>query len=116
MKEITPFTYINAINQGKNIELSSKYSQFLTNRNFSLFKDTILIANESNKFQNIPDNIHFRFMKAMIKPGRRFGTWYKPENSKKINKLSEYYGVSKQKASEIQIFYNDEDIKAMEND
>jgi len=116
MKEITPFTYINAINQGKNIELTIKYSQFLTNRNFSLFKDSIMVANESKRFQNIPDDIHFRFMKSVIKPSRRFGTWPKPENSNKINKISEYFGVSKQKAAEIQIFYNDEDIRMMEND
>ena len=100
------FDYLNAINTTKKDlmkedPLSEKdYVPFMINRGLSYFPDTILYANEMNKYSSIPKNWQFAFYMQSIKPKKRFSKWHKKDqNSDDMNLIMKVYGYSSQKAA-----------------
>ena len=100
------FDYLNAINTTKKDlmkedPLSEKdYVPFMINRGLSYFPDTILYANEMNKYSSIPKNWQFAFYMKSIKPKKRFSKWHKKDqNSDDMNLIMKVYGYSSQKAA-----------------
>ena len=53
-------------------EMPKEYNAYMMNKAFANFSDTILIANEVNKYYNIPDEIQWRFYKNTIPKKKRF--------------------------------------------
>lgn len=106
----TPFSYVNAVNEAKDIEVTSEYSQYLMNRNFSMFNDTILIANHANSLQNIDNELHFKFYRNLVNRRKRYFRWPKTNSSDDINIISEYFQFSIEKALEALRILSDEQI------
>lgn len=79
------FDYLNAINTTKKDlmkedPLSEKdYVPFMINRGLSYFPDTIMYANEMNKYSSIPKDWQFAFYMHSIKPKKRFSKWHKKD-------------------------------------
>ena len=101
------FDYLNAINVTKKDlmkedPLSEKdYVPFMINRGLSYFSDTILYANEMNRFASIPKDWQFAFYLNSIKTKKRFSKWHKKDqNSEDLNLIMKAYGYSSQKAAE----------------
>ena len=46
-----------------NKELPKEYNAYMMNKAFANFPDTIFIANELNKYSNLPDEMQWRFYK-----------------------------------------------------
>jgi hypothetical protein len=118
---VNPFEFVNAINGNKENLFETKgygendYVKFLVNRQFSMFPDTIMIANEANiALNNIPNKSHFEFYLNMVVPKRRYSKWYKADSNNKVTILCEVYNISEGKAREIVDLFSDSDIKEIE--
>jgi len=115
-----PFDYINSINQTKkdiilgseNPELAEKqYNAFLVNRGLSYFADTILYSNEMNMLPGLPNLLQYEYLMASVRKGKRFSKWAKAEKHQRLMDISEYYGCSLVKASEISTVLTDGQYK-----
>ena len=95
---VNPVDYVKAINEKKHIDNPALYTPFLANRAFSYHLDTVLIANEMNKYPDLPAELQFSFMNEAVRKGRRFSSWYKEEESPFLEMVMEYYNYSKPKA------------------
>ena len=117
---VNPFEFVDAINLTKENLFETKgytendYTKFLINRQYSLFPDTIMIANEANfSLNNIPNKSHFEFYLNMVVPKRRFSKWYKADSNNKVELLCEIYNISEGKAREVMDLFSDDDIKVL---
>lgn len=103
---MTPFDYVKNINHKSGVldeEQLAEYNQYIINRVFSNTRDTIFLANEANKFRDIPDDAHYLFMYyATPKNPRRYGQWHKqPAKNEDIEIIMRVYGYSRVKAEEV---------------
>jgi hypothetical protein len=115
---MTPFDYLNAINQSKeNLivdELSEKeYVPFVVNKGLSYFPDTILYANEMNRLYLLDNKPQFLYLLNSIRPRKRFGKWHKNELTDDLKIISEYFGYSYAKAKQIQNLISSDQLNTM---
>ena len=101
-----PFDYLTSINLSKkNImedDLDEKvYNPFLVNRTLSYFPETVLLANEINKFSNIPKRQQYEFFLNVIPRKKRFAKWASQDKLEHLEAISEYFGYSLSKAEEV---------------
>ena len=117
-----PFDFINDINFGKknlmrkteNDELSEKaYIPYITNRSLSYFTDTLLYANEMNKFSHLDNKLQYEFLLNSIRPKKRFAKWHKPEQDDDIELVSEFYNYSLPKARTVLSILSDKQLSAI---
>jgi hypothetical protein len=119
--KLTPFTFINSINQGRkgkhlledctaddsletvNPDAADKqYVPFIINRGLSYFKDTVLFANEMNIKNNVPPRMQYDFYRNIITPKKRFSKWgKKAKSSDDINAIKKLYNYSQEKAESV---------------
>lgn len=106
---MTPFDYINAINFTKENLLEdpqaakefNKHS-YLINQGLSYFPDTILYANEMNRYYSIPPEWKFSYLLNSIAKKKRFSKWSKKDDiTDSLTAVKEYYGYSSSKAKEV---------------
>ena len=104
-----PFDYVNSINFTKknlmkntaNDELAEKdYVPFLTNKSLSYFTDTLLYANEMNRYHFLDKRLQYEFYLNSIRKKKRFAKWAKADNNDELNMISEYYKISLPKAKD----------------
>lgn len=103
-EKIKLFDFLNAINlTKKNLfedpEARLDYVPFLVNKGLSFNHDTIMYANEMNRYTFIPKEWNFAFYLNGIPKKKRYGKWVnKDKNSSQLNMLMEYYNYSSAKA------------------
>lgn len=113
-KANTPFTFVNAINSGREIEVDSAYVPFVVSRYYSQYIDTVLVANELNVHRNVTPDQHYEFLANSIRPRKRpFRKWPKPQNHEAVGIISRYYDVPMRQAYTYVQFYSDEEIASM---
>ena len=100
---MNPFDYLNAINMTKKDimvdDIAEKgYNSYMINRGLSYFHDTVLIANEMNRYHQIDSRLQFSFLINIIRRRKRFSKWLKPETVSDVEVVKEYYGYSNDKA------------------
>ena len=98
MAKLNPFDYVKAINEKNSIGQVRDYNPFLTNRSLSYHLDTVMIANEMNKYPRLPGECQFDFLYNAVRKGRRYGGWYKEDVSPHLEMVMEFYNYSKHKA------------------
>jgi hypothetical protein len=117
-----PFDFINDINFGKknlmrkteNDELSEKaYIPYITNRSLSYFTDTLLYANEMNKYSHLDNKLQYEFLLNSIRPKKRFAKWHKPEQDDDVELVSEFYNYSLSKAHQVLSILSDKQLSAI---
>lgn len=131
--KLTPFTFINSINQGrkgehllkdckadeslehKDPESAEKYYvPFIINRGLSYFKDTALFANEMNIKNQLPARMQYDFYRNIVTPKRRFSKWGKKQKtSEDINVIKQLYNYSQDKAESVYKILTKEQIKEL---
>ena len=77
---MNPFEFIKSINETKKDimvdDVSEKgYNPFIINRNFSHFNDTVLYANEMNRYHHLDHRLQFDFFINIIKKKKRWSKW-----------------------------------------
>jgi hypothetical protein len=91
-----------------------QYPHFIVNRALSQYPDTVLIANEINKYPGIDNKLKYDFLLNMIKPCRRpFAKWAKRVEPVDLAVVKEYYGYSDAKAMEVLSVLSDDQINSL---
>lgn len=102
-KKLTPFDFVNAINQSKRDLIAdsedpaateAQYVPYIVNRTFSYFQETVLYANEMNINHHLDKAPQFQFYLSSLRPRKRFAKWHKPDADDRITLIREYYGCS----------------------
>ena len=110
-----PFDFVNAINYSKNDVMvdditEREYNSFVTNRSLSYFPDTVLLANEMNRYHHIDNRLQFDFLINIVRKKRRFSKWIKPETVSDVEVVKEYYGYSNEKARQVLTLLTNEQL------
>ena len=103
---MNPFEYVNAINMTKKDimvdDLAEKaYNGFMVNRSLSYFPDTVLAANEMNRYHQTDSRLQFDFLINIIRKRKRFSKWDKKKIDGVVEVIKEYYGYNEQKALQV---------------
>tara|TARA_Y100001951_G_C11130673_1_gene178057 strand:+ start:31 stop:429 length:399 start_codon:yes stop_codon:yes gene_type:complete len=102
-KTMNPFALISSISNTKLdiLENEKDYNAFMVNRGLSYFPDTVIYANEMNKFHHLDSRLQYQFLINIIRKRNRFSKWNKSDESEDINAIKEYYGYSNEKARDV---------------
>ena len=112
---MNPFEYLNAINYTKqNVmvdDLAEKsYNSFMVYRGLSYFSDTVLMANEMNRYHHIDNRLQFDFFINIVRKKKRFSKWNKPEIVSDVEVVKQYYGYSNEKSRQVLSLLTSEQI------
>lgn len=94
-----PFFYVGLINNKgdipDNAEIKLNYVPFLTNRQLSYSMDTVLIANEINRYPDCDKILQFKFLFNSIKKRKRYAKWSNPPKlTNDFLIVKKYYGYN----------------------
>ena len=100
---MNPFELIKSISSTKKdiLENEKDYNAFMVNRGLSYFPDTVLYANEMNKYHHLDSRLQFDFLINIVRKRNRFSKWNKSSESEDINAIKVYYGYSNEKARDV---------------
>jgi len=115
---MNPFDYLNSINTTKkNVitdDITEKtYNSFMVNRSLSYFNDTVVLANEMNRYHHIDNKLQFDFLINMVRKRKRFSKWIKPQIESDVEVVKKYYGYSNEKARQILSLLSPEQINGL---
>lgn len=106
---MNPFDYVNSISINKknlmrdteNDELAQKeYAPYLTNKALSYYTDTILYANEMNRYSGLDNIMQYEYLLHSVRPKKRFTKWSKKVEVKEVQAIAAYFQVNIKRAEE----------------
>ncbi len=87
------------------------YSSFMVNRALSYHRDTVLFANEMNRYTTLDNKLKYDFLINIIRAQKRpYSKWHKKASSSDLIAVKEYYGYSDAKAEEALKILSDDQI------
>ena len=115
---MNPFDYLKAINETKKDIMvddiaEKEYNPFIINRGLSFFKDTILYANEMNRYHHLDHRVQFDFFINIIRKKKRWSKWIKASDIDNLELIKEYYGYSNEKAKSALSLMSNEQIEQL---
>ena len=96
--------WLNSINFNKDNliaedpEAIGSYPPYIVNRCLSGHLDTVLFANEMNKYSNIDKDMQYSFFLYTLRKRKRFSPWLKKEQIDNLDLVKKHYGYSNEKA------------------
>ena len=96
--------WLNSINFNKDNlieedpEAISSYPPYIVNRCLSGHLDTVLFANEMNKYSNLDKDMQYSFFLYTLRKRKRFSPWLKKEQINDLDLVKKHYGYSNEKA------------------
>ena len=118
MSKKSPFDFLNAINMTKENLMAEDdmtvkdYTPFMVNRGLSYFHDTVLLANEMNRYSELDNDIQFAFFLNSVTKRKRFSKWHKKDaTTDDVKLVMEYYGYSNEKAQKALEFLTPENLE-----
>jgi hypothetical protein len=116
------FDYINDLSKDKknlfeqDPEMNEKtYNQFMVNKGFSYYPDTILHAAEMNLLK-MSNSMHNKYFLEAIKPRKRFSKWFKPEKDADLDIVQRYYKCGKREAQDYVKILSIEEINSIKRE
>ena len=106
-RTITPFSYVTSVSWTKenmmrnspNDRISEKgYVPFLANKSLSYFSDSVMLANEINRYHFLDKRPQYEFYLNSLQRAKRFAKWIKNEDSDKIALICKAYSCSAKEA------------------
>lgn len=115
---MTPFDYLNSINDTKQDLMESEsdehsYVPFVINRSLSYFADTVGLANVVNRYHHIDKKLQYHFLINIVRKRKRFSKWIKPDLVSDMEVVKQYYGYSNEKARQILHLLSPEQIEEL---
>jgi len=112
---MNPFDYVNSINYNKKDIMvddiaEKEYNPYIINKALSFFPDTILFANEMNKYHHLDHRLQFDFFINIIRKKQRFSKWLKPSEVENLQLIKDCYGYSNEKAKSVLTLLSNEQI------
>jgi hypothetical protein len=130
--KLSPFDFLNNINAGQtsvnlmetcqaeNTEgqvvdsADRQYNSFMINRGLSYFNDTVMAANELNKYGGtLPTKMQYDFLRHFVRPRKRFSKWFKrADDSSDVQLIAKHYNYnSTQARAALELYTPDELLK-----
>ncbi len=112
---MNPFELIKSISSTKKdiLENEKDYNAFMVNRGLSYFPDTVLYANEMNKFHHLDSRLQYQFLINTIRKRNRFSKWNKSIESENLNAIKKYYNYSNEKARDVLPLLSNENLNTI---
>ena len=76
---------------------------------------SVFLTNEMNVRHSTDNRLQYLFFLNTIRKRNRFSKWHKPYESKKLDTVKTYFGVSTQKAKEYLELLNDKQYRELKN-
>jgi hypothetical protein len=106
--------WLNSINHTKEYIMEDgnekEYSPYIINRCLSSFIDTIMYANEMNKYSLLSNRLQYDFFINIIRKRKRFSPWLRKDKIKDLDAVKSYYGYSTEKAQQALRILNKEQL------
>ena len=80
--------------------LEKEYSPYIINRIYSGHLDSVLFANEMNRYSFLPKKTQYDFLLNTLRPKKRFSPWLRKDEIKALDLVKRYYGYSNEKAKQ----------------
>lgn len=117
-KQLNLFDFLNALTFSKKNLLTTDeaerlYSPYVINMGLMNSMDTILLANEMNRYPNCPKIQHYDFLLNIIRKGKRYDKWAKTTNNPNLDIIKEFYNVSTRVAKQYISLVNNDDIEVI---
>ena len=95
--------WLNSINFTKenlieDPDMISSYPPYIVNRCLSGHLDTVLFANEMNRYSNLDKDMQYSFFLYTLRKRKRFSPWLKKEQVEDLDLVKKHYGYSNEKA------------------
>lgn len=96
--------WLNSINLNKrnlmeeDTSLKKEYPTFIINKCMSGHLDTVLFANEMNKYHFLDKDMQYEFFLNIIRKRKRFSPWIRKDKIDDLECVKKYYGYSNEKA------------------
>ena len=98
--------WLNSINQTKknlideDPSIEKDYSPYVINRIYSGHLDSVMFANEMNKYSFLDKKIQYDFYLNSLRSKKRFSPWLRKDKIKDLDYVKRYYGYSNEKAQQ----------------
>ena len=92
------FTKENLIEEDPNT--IKDYPPYIVNRCLSGHLDSVMFANEMNKFPNLDKDLQYHFFLNTLRKKKRFSPWLRKDKVTDLEIIKQYYGYSNEKASQ----------------
>ena len=98
--------WLNSINQTKknlideDYSMEKDYSPYVINRIYSGHLDSVMFANEMNKYNFLPKKIQYDFLLNSLRVKKRYAPWLRKDEIKDLDLVKRYYGYSNEKAKQ----------------
>ncbi len=99
--------WLNTINMSKenlideDPDLAGKYPAFIINKCLSGQTDSLMFANEMNKYHFLDKDIQYNFYINILRKKKRFSPWLRKDKITNLEYVKQYYGYSNEKASQV---------------
>ena len=107
--------WLNSINFNKE-DLSydiKTYPPYVINRCLSGFIDTIMYANEMNRYHNLDKDMQYSFYLNSVRKRKRFSPWLRKDKVNDLECVKEFFGYNNEKAKIALDILSDEQISAI---
>jgi len=79
-------------------DLAGKYPAFIINKCLSGQTDSLMFANEMNRYPQLDPKLQYDFYLNSLRKRKRFSPWLRKDKVENIAAIREYYGFSTEKA------------------
>ena len=90
------FTKENLIEEDPSV--IKDYPPYIVNRCLSGHLDSVMFANEMNKFPNLDKDLQYNFFLNTLRKKKRFSPWLRKDKVTDLEIIKQYYGYSNEKA------------------
>lgn len=87
------------------------YNPFIVNRTLSRFHDTIIQANEMNKYASLDKYLQYSYLMSSIRKRKRFKKKEQIEQKDDIEIIAKYFKISLKEATEFKKLINNVEIE-----
>ena len=99
--------WLNSINTNKNNlidedpDIEKQYPSYIINRCLSGQLDSVMFANEMNKYPNLAKKLQYDFFLNSLRKRKRYSPWLRKEQIENLELVKQYYGYSNEKAKQV---------------
>ena len=76
------------------------YPPFIVNKCLSGYLDSIMFANEMNRYHFLDKDMQYSFLLNSLRKKKRFSPWIRKEKIDDLDAIKKYYGYSNEKSKE----------------
>lgn len=111
--------WLNSINFNKedlikeNPHIIKQYPPFIINKCLSGHLDSVLFANEMNRYHFLDKDMQYKFYLNILRKRKRFSPWIRKDKDSDLDIVKSYYGYSNEKARQVMKILSTEQINYM---